>query len=138
MSTIIWFNTKFRKIGMGTIVGMGLIPIATGTANHQDGSTHDDFYFGASTRKTKRAHHPELPTELYNERSRRKDWLRLAWLGGNALKAQLGKEPSVLALLVLLGEHLQHMRTLKGEKRALDSRLLWRSPCASLCAWLGP
>ena len=27
MSTIIWFNTKFRKIGMGTIVGMGLIPI---------------------------------------------------------------------------------------------------------------
>ena len=30
MSTIIWFNTKFRKIGMGTIVGMGLIPIATG------------------------------------------------------------------------------------------------------------
>ena len=28
MSTIIWFNTKFRKIGMGTIVGMGLIPIA--------------------------------------------------------------------------------------------------------------
>ena len=27
MSTIIWFNTKFRKIGMGTIVGMGLIPL---------------------------------------------------------------------------------------------------------------
>ena len=57
-----------------------------------------------------------------------------AWLGGNALKAQLGKEPSDLALLVLLGEHLQHMRTHKGEKRALVSRLLWRSPCA----WLGP
>ena len=31
MSTIIWFNTKFRKIGMGTIVGMGLIPIGMGT-----------------------------------------------------------------------------------------------------------